>query len=232
MQTQPAESKEDDNSRPEYPFVFPRPSLNHADRVPGDTKRVCDRVQLLLRALEHLALRTKVAQHRLTPGDVLVQRRIGASEEVLLPQRVVLARHVVAAHPISTTAATPTDACSTTCITHMSAATISTIRTRRRSAGAARSVGVLWRRGVWPSAEQLAAVLGVKGVVARGFQGLELLAVVGELGAEVAYALVGLLLLGRVELLLRKRVVLVDGALECGQGGAEGAERRGAYRGR
>lgn len=68
----------------------------------------------------------------------------------------------------------------------------------------------------------------VHGLVARGLERLELPAVLGQLGAEVAYALEGLLLLGRVELLLGERVVLVDGALEGRQGGAEGAQRGGA----
>lgn len=68
----------------------------------------------------------------------------------------------------------------------------------------------------------------VHGLVARGLERLELPAVLGQLGAEVAYALEGLLLLGRVELLLGERVVLVDGALEGRQGGAEGPQRGGA----
>lgn len=110
----------------------------------------------------------------------------------------------------------------------MSPATVAAVRTGRRGARA-RGVGVLWRGGVGPAAEELAAVLVVHGLVAGGLERLELAAVVGQLGAEVAYALEGLLLLGRVELLLGERVVLVDGALEGRQGGAEGAQRGGAY---
>jgi hypothetical protein len=56
----------------------------------------------------------------------------------------------------------------------------------------------------------------VGGLVARGLEGVEAGAEVGELGAEVADALEGLVLLGGVELLLRERVVLVDGAGEGG----------------
>lgn len=78
-------------------------------------------------------------------------------------------------------------------------------------------IRVLGRGGdVGAAAEQLGAVLAVEDLVAGGLERVELLAVLGELGAEVADALVGLVLLRRVELLLGKRVVLVDGLLEGG----------------
>lgn len=99
----------------------------------------------------------------------------------------------------------------------------------RRSCRAAGVVGVLGGGDVAPAlAQQLAAVLGVQGLVAAGLEGVDLPAVGGQLGAEVADALVGLVLLGRVELLLGERVVLVDGLLEGRQRRAEGAEGRGA----
>jgi hypothetical protein len=69
----------------------------------------------------------------------------------------------------------------------------------------------------------------VRGLLARGFQRVELRAEVGQLGAEVADALDGLFLLGRVEFLFREGVVLVDGAGEGGEGGGEGAQGRGGY---
>lgn len=84
---------------------------------------------------------------------------------------------------------------------------------------------------VGPAAEQLAPALVVQELIARSLDGLEALAVLGELVAEIADALVGLFLLRRVELLLREGVVLVDGALEGRQGGAEGAEGGGADEG-
>lgn len=209
MQTQPAEPKEYNNARPEDPLVLPSPPFNHPDRVPRHPKRVGDRVKLLLRPLEHLPLRAQVAQHRLAPRNVLVQRRVSASEEVLLPQRVVLPCDVVAAHAVSPTAA---DARPTTRIPHMATrATIPPIRARR-----ARSIGILRRGGIRPAPQELAAVLGVERVVAGGLEGFELAAVFGQLGAEVAYALVGFLLFRWVELLPREGVVLVDGALEGG----------------
>lgn len=155
MQTQPAEPKEDNNARPEDPLILPSPPFNHPNRVPRNPKRVSDRVKLLLRALEHLPLRAQVAQHRLAPRDVLVQRRVSASEEILLPQRVVLPRDVVTTHAVSPTAA---DARPTTRIPHVTTrATIPPIRTRRALGG----IGILRRRGIRPPSQKLAAVLGV-----------------------------------------------------------------------
>lgn len=230
MQAQPAESKEYYHARPKDPLVLPRPPLNHADRVPGHPERVGHRVQPLLRPLEHLALCPQVPEHRLAARDVLVQRRVGAGKEVLLPQRVVLARRVVAAHAVPATTAAPPQASPAARVPHVSPAAIAPIGTRRRRPAArAGGVRVLGRGGVGPPAEELAAVLRVQRLVARRLEGLKLPPVRRQLGAEVAYALEGLLLLGWVELLLGEGVVLVDGALEGGQGGAEGSQRRGAY---
>lgn len=149
VQTQPAERKEYHHAHPEDPLVLPRPPLDHADRVPGHTERVGDRVQPLLRALEHLALRAQVTQDGLAPCNVLVQRRVGAGKEVLLPQRVILPRHIIAAHPVPPSRTAPNTS-STTRIPHVSPATITTIRARRRGARA-RGVGVLGRGGVGPA---------------------------------------------------------------------------------
>jgi len=66
----------------------------------------------------------------------------------------------------------------------------------------------------------------VHGVLAGRLEGVGLGAVVSQLGAELAYPLVGLLLLGRLDLLLGQRVVLVDGAREGRQTGRERAQRR------
>lgn len=68
------------------------------------------------------------------------------------------------------------------------------------------------------------AVAGVQGLIARRLEGVELAAVARDLGAEVADALKGLLLLGRIQLLPGEGVVLVDGLLEGGERGGEGAE--------
>lgn len=106
--------------------------------------------------------------------------------------------------------------------------TVSAAATTRTTPPTRVRVRVLGGRHVRPSSQQLVPVLAVQHLVARGLQRIHLLPVGRELGAEVADALVGLLLLGRVELLLREGVVLVDGLLEGGQRCAEGAEGGGA----
>lgn len=94
--------------------------------------------------------------------------------------------------------------------------------------GGGARVRILRRRRLErPAAEELGAVLRVRGVVARGFEGLELRAEVGELGAKVADALVGFFLLGGDGFLLGEGVVFVDGAGEGGEGGREGADGGG-----
>lgn len=221
MQHQPAKQEKHDHARPEDPLVLPRPPLDHADGIARHAQRVGDRVQPLLGALEHLPLRAQVAEHGLPARDVVVQRRVGVREEVLLAQRVVLARHIAAAHVAPAAAATPAPA---------RGAGMSPTTAAAAAATVARGVRVGVLRGgcdVGPAAEQLGAVLGVVGLVAGGLQGLEVAAVLGQLGAEVADALVGFLLLRRVELLLGERGVLVDGLLEGGEGRGEGAQRRG-----
>jgi hypothetical protein len=78
-------------------------------------------------------------------------------------------------------------------------------------------VWILWcGSGEWSAPEQLISVICVRGLLPRGFEGVELAAEVGELGAEVADALKGFFLFGCVELLLGEGVVLVDGAGEGG----------------
>lgn len=47
-------------------------------------------------------------------------------------------------------------------------------------------VGIFWCRGVGAAAEELIPVLRLDRVLARGLEGVELLAVVVEFGAEVA----------------------------------------------
>ena len=63
--------------------------------------------------------------------------------------------------------------------------------------------------------------------LALGFERVQLRPEVVQFRSEIAYPLVGLLLLGGVELLLGQVVVFVDGAVECRQGGRERAERGG-----
>lgn len=53
-------------------------------------------------------------------------------------------------------------------------------------------------------------------LVAFLFQGVKLFSVFGQLGSEIADALVRLVLFGGVELLFGEGVVLVDGLLESG----------------
>lgn len=234
MQTQPAEPKEDHDARPEYPLILPRPLLDHANGVARDAQRVGDRVQPLLRVLQHVLLRAQVAEHGLPPRDVLVQRVVRAGEEVLLPQRVLFPRQVVAPHqavPVTTTTTTP-HARAAARVPRMpaAAAAIAPIRTGRGCrAGGAAGVGVLGRGAhVRPPAQQLVPALAVERLVARALEGLEVLAVLGQLVAEIADALVRLLLLRGVELLLRQGIVLVDRPLEGCEGGAEGAQGGGA----
>lgn len=225
MQAQPAEQEEHYHPRPEYPLVLPRPPLNHAYRVARDAQRVAHRVQLLLRRLEDLPLLVQVPQHRLAARNVLVQRVVRALEELLLPQRVRLPRHILrhaVPAPGLRAARRP-----------RVAQPVPRPRTCGCRGGCRARVGVLRRvGGEGSSPQQLGAVLGVRGLVARGFEGVHLCAEVGELGAEVAYPLVGLFLLGRVQLLLGEAVVLVDGAGEGGQRGGEGAEGGGGEEGR
>ena len=104
---------------------------------------------------------------------------------------------------------------------------------RTTRAGGGSGIGVRILRGgggEGAAAEELGAVGGVLGVLAGLLQGVELGAQVGELGAEVADALVGLLLLGRVQLLPRQRRVLVEGPREGRQRRRDGAQRGGGRR--
>lgn len=93
---------------------------------------------------------------------------------------------------------------------------------RRRGVGV--GIRVLGGRGgEGPAAEQLGAVLVVRGIVAPRFEPVELGAELRELGAEVAQALVSLVLLGRVEFLPGQGRVLVQRAREGRQRGRERA---------
>ena len=122
-----------------------------------------------------------------SPRDVIVQSIVRLREEVLLPQRMRLARIVVAAH-LQLAAA------------HDAAAPVPIRRNARRArARGGVRVGVLGRGcGERSAAEEFGAVGSVLGVLAGLLEGVELHAEFGELGAEVANALVGLLLLRRV----------------------------------
>lgn len=211
---------------PDMPSVFPTEYSLCPTKV-SQTSRGLESAQTrhvpLLRVLEHIPLRAQVAQHRLPSRDILVQRRVGARKEILLPQRVLLPTHILPSHTEPPAATTTT----TAPVPRVPGPK----RRRRLRAAATVGVGVLGRvaAGVGPPvAQQLAAVAAVQGLVARAPGALELAAVGGELGAEAADALARLVLLGRVELLAREGVVLVDGALEGGERGREGAEGRGA----
>lgn len=139
-------------------------------------------------------------------------------EEVLFPQRMLLARHIPTAHSIARAAATTTTATASRPRKHARARPRIIIR-----------IGVLGSRShIGSTAQQLIAILTMQHIVARGLERVKFLAILGKLGAEIPYALVGLLLLCWVEFLLGERVVLVDSFLEGGQGCGEGAEGRGA----
>lgn len=122
----------------------------------------------------------------------------------------------------SSSTATPANTRPTARIPSMQAATVA-------AAGGGRvRIGILRSRHVAPPlTQQLAPVLGVQDLVALRLERVHLFAVSGELGTEVADALVRLVLFSGVELLLREGAVLVDGLLKGRQRRAEGAERRG-----
>lgn len=67
-----------------------------------------------------------------------------------------------------------------------------------------------------PAAQELGAVNGCEGIFAGGFEGLELGAVGGEVGAEGLNAIGSLVCFGGVELVLGEVRILVYGAREGG----------------
>jgi hypothetical protein len=69
---------------------------------------------------------------------------------------------------------------------------------------------------VGSAAEELCAVYGCEGVVAGGFESVELGAIGGEVGAEGLDALGGFVDFGGVELVLGEVGVLIYGAREGG----------------
>jgi hypothetical protein len=98
MQQQPAESKENNHSRPKNPLILLRPPLNHTNRISTDPQRVRNTIQPLLRPLQDLPLLSQIPQDRLPPGQVLIQRRVRICKEGLLPQCMRLSRVVVTPH--------------------------------------------------------------------------------------------------------------------------------------
>ena len=80
------------NSAPEDPLVLFRPPLHHPDRVSRNPHRSTDRIQLPLRPLQHLPLIAQIPQHSPAPLKVLIQSRVRRPKEILLPQRIILAR--------------------------------------------------------------------------------------------------------------------------------------------
>ena len=221
VEHEPAKQDEDDNTGPKDPLVLPRPPFHHAYRIPRDPKGVGHRIKPFLCVLQCLPLRRQIPQDGLAPSNILVQRRVRAREEVLLPQHVPLSTNLRSSpargrHAVTAAGTTPP----------LARSTGDTIPGRRRTRGA--SVRVL--RGAahkGSAAKQLGAVLGLHGVVTGGLEAVELGAVLLELGAKVAEAVEGLLLLGRVELLFAEGVVLVERAGEGREAGRERAESRG-----
>lgn len=175
-----------------------------------------------MRIFQHVPLRAQISKHSLPPSNVLVQRRISASKEILLPKRVIFPTHgLVPSTTTSSSTTTPANARPAACIPSMQAAPTTTAARRV-------CIGILRRSDVSsPLAQQLAPILCVQSLVALRLEGVHLLTVGGELGAEIPDALVRLVLFGRVQLLLREGVVLVDGLLEGRQRRAERAERGG-----
>lgn len=90
MQHRPAKHEKHDDPHPKNPLVLLRPPLNHPDRVPRNPQRVPHRIQPPLRRLQYLPLLPQVPQYRLPAREVLVQRRVRARKELLLPQGVRL----------------------------------------------------------------------------------------------------------------------------------------------
>ena len=71
-QHQPAKPKKYNHASPEYPLILLRPPLHHANRVPTNPQRIRYTIQLALRALQHLALMSQVAQHSAATVQELV----------------------------------------------------------------------------------------------------------------------------------------------------------------
>jgi hypothetical protein len=94
VQHKPAEEKEDDDAGPEDPLVLFRSALNHADRVSADAQGICNAVQPLLRALEHVPLAAQVAQHSPASVEKLVELVRRLVHEGVLAERMRFARVV------------------------------------------------------------------------------------------------------------------------------------------
>jgi len=195
VEDQPAKQEEDDYAGKEDPLVLARAPLDHADGVAADAQRVGDAVQPLLRVLEHLALVAQVAQDRLSPGNVVVERAVRVGEEVLLAQRVRLAHLVGRARRQGAAAV------------RVAPRLKGRVGRRRRGVG----VGVLRRGVVRPPAQELCPVVLVLRVLPRLLQPVDLGAKVGQVLAEALDALKGLLLFLGDNLLPRQVVVLVEG---------------------
>jgi len=73
MYNQPTEQEEDNDASPEYPLVLLRPPLHHAYCVPTYAECVCNSVQPLLGAFEHVSLLSQVAQDCSSPVQELIE---------------------------------------------------------------------------------------------------------------------------------------------------------------
>lgn len=216
MQHQPTEQEENHHASPKDPLILLRPPLNHPDRIATDPQRVANRVQLPLRILHDFSLLIQIPQHRLAPRNVIVERRVRAPKEILLPQRMLLAARVpgaqyaaVALHPPRLRQAIRPG------MRYSIPSTTRSAACRRRTSST--RIRILRRTGhKRPASQQLGAVLRVHVFLALGFQRVQLRAEVVQLGPEVAHPLVGLFLLGGVELLLGEVVVFVNGPVEGG----------------
>ena len=210
VEHQPAEQQEYDHPGRKDPFVLFGASFHHANRIPADAQRVGHAVQALLGRLEHLALLAQVAQDSLAAGNVFVQGLVGCGEEVLLPQSVCLASIVPRGKLLLLRL-------------------LARLKRRVGRVGVGIvGVGILGRRVVRPAlAQQIGAVALVNRVVAGLLQHVDLDAKRVEVLAELAGALLSLLLLLGHNLLAGEGGVLVDGLGEGGDGGGHVADLGG-----
>lgn len=72
MQTQPAESEEQENTGPKDPLVLPRSPLNHSYCIARQAERIRHRIHPLLDVLEIALLNLQVVQNSLAVADVFV----------------------------------------------------------------------------------------------------------------------------------------------------------------
>lgn len=123
-----------------------------------------------MRVLEHIPLRAQVAQDLLASRNVLIQCAVRVLEESLLPQCVRFSGGLRRPRLGSARCSRVPEQSRTSRVTGATAGTCC----RRSYIG----VRVLWSGSrEWSAAEQLSAVSGVLGIIARGLEVVELITV-------------------------------------------------------